>query len=60
MKKQNTYKEFIDHQWEFNHKYAGWSNNQMGWEKMKKNNRRIAKRREKQKLFKQLKEEDYV
>lgn len=51
MKKQNTYKEFLNHQWEFDHKYACWANNHMGWSKMKKNNRRIAKRREKQKTI---------
>ena len=45
MKKQNTYKGFLDYQSEFSHRFACWANNHMGWTKMKKANKRIAKRR---------------
>lgn len=55
-KKQNIYKEFLEFESEFSHKYACWANNHMGWAKMKKANKRLAKRRMKQELNKKLKE----
>lgn len=51
MKKQNYLKEFFPYQSEFSHRYACWANNHMGWAKMKKLNKRIAKRREKRVLY---------
>ena len=45
MKKQNTYKGFLESQSEFSHLFASWANNHNGWAKMKKANKRIAKRR---------------
>ena len=45
MKKQNTYKGFLNSQSEFSHRFACWANNHNGWAKMKKANKRIAKRR---------------
>lgn len=55
-KKQNIYKEFLEDQSEFSHLFACWANNHMGWAKMKKANKRLAKRRMKQELNKKLKE----
>lgn len=48
MKKTNIYKGKLPFQSEFSHKYACWANNHRGWAKMKKSNKRIAKRRLKQ------------
>lgn len=49
-KKQNTYKGlFKSWQSEFSHQYASWASNHNGWSKMKKQNRRIAKKRERRK-----------
>lgn len=45
MKKQNIYKGFLDYQSEFDHRWACWANNHNGWAKMKKLNKRIAKKR---------------
>jgi hypothetical protein len=38
---------------EFDHKYACWANNHNGWSKMKKKNRKIAKKRLKEELRKE-------
>lgn len=58
-KQQNPYKGFYN--WwnndQFSHKYACWANNHRGWAKMKKFNKRIAKRRLKQHTQKDIKEE---
>ena len=41
-----SYKKYIQkEQSEFSHRWACWANNHMGWAKMKKKNRRLAKRR---------------
>lgn len=48
MKKTNIYKGKLPFQSEFSHKYACWANNHRGWAKMKKSNKRIAKRKLKQ------------
>lgn len=56
-KKQNIYKEFLEFESEFSHKYACWANNHRGWQKMKKFNKRIVKRRLNQKIQKYIKEE---
>ena len=45
MKRANTYKGHLDNQSEFDHRYACWAVNHMGWAKMKKFNKRVAKRR---------------
>lgn len=45
MKRQNIYKGLLDEQCEFSHRYACWANNHRGWAKMKKTNKRIAKKR---------------
>lgn len=47
MKKQNIYKRFITNhrQDEFSHKFACWANNHNGWAKMKKANKKLAKKR---------------
>ena len=39
MKTQNIYKGFLDWQSEFDHCWACWANNHMGWAKMKKANK---------------------
>ena len=45
MKRQSIYKGLLDEQCEFDHRYACWANNHRGWAKMKKTNKRIAKKR---------------
>lgn len=39
---------------EFSHRYACWANNHNGWAKAKKSNKRLAKRRLKDELRKEL------
>ena len=46
MKRANYLKGFLPWQSEFDHRYACWTNNHRGWAKMKKENKRLAKRRE--------------
>ena len=55
MKKANTYKGKIPYQSEFSHLYASWAVNHMGWAKMKKFNKRLAKRRLRQEINKEMK-----
>lgn len=45
MKKQSIYKGYLEPQYEFDHRYACWARNHRGWAKMKKFNKRLAKRR---------------
>lgn len=45
MKKNNIYKGFLPYQSEFSHMFACWANNHRGWAKMKKINKRLAKKR---------------
>ena len=45
MKKSNIYKGKVPYQSEFDHRFACWANNHRGWAKMKKFNKRLAKRR---------------
>ena len=47
MKRMNYLKAFLPWQSEFDRHFACWANNHRGWSKMKKYNRRLAKRREK-------------
>ena len=49
MKRANYLKAFLPWQSEFFHRYACWANNHRGWSKMKKANKRLAKRRERRK-----------
>lgn len=46
MKKRNIYKGFLEFQSEFSHRYACWACNHRGWAKMKKANKKVAKKRE--------------
>lgn len=46
MKRQSIYRGYLGFQSEFSHRYAAWAINHRGWAKMKKFNKRIAKRRE--------------
>ena len=46
MKVMKYLKGFLPWQCEFDHRYACWASNHRGWQKMKKMNKRIAKRRE--------------
>jgi hypothetical protein len=57
VKKQNYLKGFIDYQSEGSHYWATWASNHMGWAKMKKLNKKVAKRREKRELDKQIRGE---
>ena len=41
----NTYKAYLNYESEFSHHCACWAANHNGWAKMKKANKRIAKRR---------------
>lgn len=45
MKENNIYKGKLPFQSEFSHRYACWANNHNGWAKMKKLNKRLAKRK---------------
>lgn len=55
MKKVNKpYKWYLDNQSEFSHRCACWANNHNGWAKAKKCNKRIAKKRERRALKKQV------
>ena len=56
MKKQNYLASFLPWQSEFSHRYACWANNHRGWAKMKKANKRLAKRREGRLLRKEMEE----
>ena len=49
MKQANPYKGSLPYQSEFDHRYACWASNHMEWAKMKKANKRLAKRRLRQK-----------
>lgn len=54
MKQNNIYKALTPYQSEFSHRYACWASNHRGWAKMKKSNKRLAKRRLNQKLRNEL------
>lgn len=55
----NTYKTYLNYESEFDHRFCCWAANHMGWAKMKKANKRIAKRRMKQDIGKRLRREEY-
>ena len=51
-----SYKKYINKdQSEFDHHWACWVNNHMGWAKMKKANKKIAKKRLRRETQKQIK-----
>lgn len=54
MKKQNIYKGFLDYQSNFDHLFACWAINHRGWAKMKKQNKKIAKKRERKEWKKDI------
>lgn len=56
MKKTNIYKGKLPWQSEFSHRFACWAKNHRGWAKMKKANRRLAKKRLKRELDKKVEE----
>ena len=45
MTSRNIYKPYFEYQSEFDHRYACWANNHRGWAKMKKYNKKLAKKR---------------
>lgn len=45
MKRQAIYRGMLNEQGEFSRRYACWAMNHRGWAKMKRMNRRIAKKR---------------
>lgn len=57
MKRNNTYKGKLPYQSEFDHVFACWANNHNGWAKAKKFNRRLAKRRLKEELRREMLDE---
>ena len=59
MKKQNIYKGFLDYQSEFDHRWACWANNHNGWAKLKKMNRRLAKRKIAREAQRDIQNEQY-
>ena len=54
VKQSNYLKAYLPWQSEFDHHFACWANNHRGWAKMKKSNKRLAKRREKRALRKEI------
>ena len=58
MKKQNIYKGFLDWQSEFSHRWACWAYNHRGWAKMKKSNKKVAKKRERRDLKKRIEDDE--
>lgn len=48
-KQANIYKGYLPFQSEFSHRFSCWAINHRGWAKMKKHNRKLAKRRIRQK-----------
>ena len=56
MKKQQIYKEYLDYQSPFSHYFACWVNNHNGWRKMKKTNKKRAKKRWRDAWKKEVKE----
>lgn len=45
MSRRSIYKGLFNYQSEFSRRYACWANNHRGWAKMKKANRKLAKKR---------------
>lgn len=50
-------KKLLPPQSEFSHRYACWANNHMGWAKMKKANRKLAKKKLKREIQKEMRDE---
>lgn len=59
-KQSNTYKGYLDYQSEFDRHYACWANNHNGWAKMKKFNKRKAKRKIRNETKMKLKNEEDI
>lgn len=57
MKKQNELGRYTDWQSEFSHRYACWAANHNGWAKMKKFNKKVAKKRLKRDVNKHIREQ---
>ncbi len=57
-KQNNIYKGRLAYQSEFDHKWACWTTNHRGWAKMKKFNKRLAKKRLRNDMKKNLIKED--
>ena len=53
-KRGNGWKGLLQHQSEFSHLFACWALNHQGWAKMKAYNRRLAKRRLRQRDRRQM------
>lgn len=53
---KQSYKKYIPFQSEFSHHLATWANNHRGWSKMKKYNRKYAKKR----MYRDLKKQDEI
>lgn len=51
-----NYKRFVRNASEFSHKYDCWAYNHRGWAKMKKANRKLAKKRLKRAMENEAKE----
>lgn len=53
-KQNNPYKGMLPFQSEFDHRYACWATNHRGWAKMKKFNKKLAKKRLRNELRKDM------
>lgn len=53
-KQNNPYKGMLPFQFEFDHRYACWATNHRGWAKMKKFNKKLAKKRLRNELRKDM------
>lgn len=53
MTSRNIYKPHLEYQSEFDHRWACWANNHRGWAKMKKCNKKLAKKRLKRATIKE-------
>ena len=54
IKQNNPYKGRLPFQSEFDHRYACWATNHRGWAKMKKFNKKLAKKRLRNELRKDM------
>lgn len=53
-KQNNPYKGRVPFQSQFDHRYACWATNHRGWAKMKKFNKKLAKKRLRNELRKDM------
>lgn len=57
MKRNNTYRGYLEFESEFDHQLACWAVNHNGWAKFKAWNRKVAKKREKRAAMKDIEQD---